>query len=75
MEAANAFAHIVEQALAGREDDLKEYSIALSVYDRGKDFNPAADRFVSTAAGALRKKLDKYYCDEVSAFPLGVATK
>jgi hypothetical protein len=63
-KAKKLLSYIVEQALAGREDDLNEYSIALSVYGKGQDFDPSADRFVSTAAGALRKKLDEYYSDE-----------
>ena len=55
---------IVGEALAGREGGLKEYPIALAVWGKGPDFDPAIDRLVSTAAGAMRKKRDEYYGNE-----------
>ncbi len=31
---------VVEEALAGREDRLKEYTIGVEVFDRTQDFDP-----------------------------------
>jgi TolB-like protein len=58
---------IVTEALAGRADQLGEYSIGLAVYDRGSDFEPAADPIVRIDARRLRYKLVEYYQRPVSA--------
>jgi serine/threonine-protein kinase len=52
---------IVEETLAGRADQLGEYSIGLSVFDRGTDFEPALDPIVRNDARRLRLKLFEYY--------------
>lgn len=51
----------VEETLAGRSDDIKEYSIAVEAYGRPPDFDPRADASVRTEARRLREKLDAYY--------------
>jgi hypothetical protein len=56
--------YIVEKALAGLEDDLKETPIAQALYGKGSDFEPGTDRVVSQAAGDLRKRLSDYNADE-----------
>ncbi len=53
--------HCVEAALAGRVDDLKEYTIGVAAFDRPKLYNPAEDPIVRVEARRLRKKLDEYY--------------
>ena len=55
------FSYIVEKTLAGEFDNLKEYSIALAVFDRDSAFNPATDTIVRVEAGRLRNKLAAYY--------------
>src|SRR5690348_4353086 len=52
---------IVEETLAGRADQLAEYSIGLAVFDRGTDFEPALDPIVRNDARRLRLKLLEYY--------------
>ncbi len=52
---------IVEEALAGRGDQLKGYTVATAVYGRKKDFDPAQDPVVRTQAGRLRQALERYY--------------
>ena len=52
---------IVEQTLAGRAGELGEYWIAVSVFDRKTDFEPALDPIVRNDARRLRVKLAEYY--------------
>lgn len=53
--------YIVNEALAGRGERLKGYSIALAVFDRPETFDPAADPIVRIEATRLRAKLREYY--------------
>ena len=49
---------LVEEALAGREDSLKAYTIALEVFARDSDFDPQRDPIVRVEAARLRRRLD-----------------
>ena len=51
----------IEEALAGRSDRLKGYTIAMQVFDRGEDFDPAQDPVVRIQAGRLRRAVERYY--------------
>src|SRR5580765_2732280 len=42
---------IVEYTLAGRADELKEYSLALDVFDRQPSFDPRVDPIVRVEVG------------------------
>ena len=53
--------YIVEEALAGRADMLKGYSVALAVFGRDDTFDPNADPVVRLEARRLRRDLDSYY--------------
>ncbi len=53
--------YIVEEALAGRADRLKGYSVALAVFGRDDTFDPNADPVVRLEARRLRRDLDSYY--------------
>lgn len=52
---------IVERALAGRTEDLKEYTIGVEVFDRPADYDPRIDSIVRVEARRLRRKLREYY--------------
>ncbi len=52
---------VVDETLGGRADDLCEYSIGLSVFQRGESFEPAIDPIVRNDARRLRHKLLEYY--------------
>jgi len=65
-------AHIVELALQGRADSLKEYSIGVDVFDRGHAFDPKVDTIVRTQARRLRLKLEEYYRDEGRDDPVAI---
>ncbi len=52
---------IVEETLAGRSAKIKGYPIAVSVFKRPENFNPAEDPIVRIYAGKLRRALAYYY--------------
>ncbi|MGH9627590.1 MAG: ATP-binding protein [Bryobacteraceae bacterium] len=56
--------HLVQQALAGNANQLKEYSIGVEVFDRGESFDPRIDTIVRVQARRLRAKLEEYYASE-----------
>lgn len=52
---------IIERSLDNRLDELKEYNIALAVYDRDPSFDPRTDNIVRVEARRLRQQLSSYY--------------
>src|SRR6202163_3086038 len=53
--------HIVNRTIDGDIDSLKEFSIALEVFDRASDYDPNIDAIVRVEARRLRAKLKEYY--------------
>ena len=53
--------HIVHRTLDGDIDSLKEFSIAMEVFDRTSDYDPNIDAIVRVEARRLRAKLKAYY--------------
>jgi adenylate cyclase len=53
--------HIVNRILHGDLDSLKEFSIAVEVFDRASDYDPNIDAIVRVEARRLRAKLKEYY--------------
>lgn len=51
---------LVAETLAGRSDRLKEYPIAIDVFERDESFDPQTSSIVRVEASRLRSKLDKY---------------
>jgi len=47
----------VDEALAGRGENLKEYVIALAVFDKDASHDPGADPIVRVEARRLRTRL------------------
>jgi TolB-like protein len=52
---------VTDSTLAGKEQEIKEYSIGIHVLSRSKDFNPQLDSIVRINAGRLRRALKEYY--------------
>src|SRR5450755_2692510 len=52
---------VTDSTLAGKEQEIKEYSIGIHVLSRSKDFNPQLDSVVRINAGRLRRALKEYY--------------
>ncbi len=53
--------YVVEQALAGASDQVKEYVIGVEVFQRDEHYDPRLDSIVRVEAKRLRTKLDEYY--------------
>lgn len=49
------------EALAGRAERIKAYSIATEVFGRDASFDPQSDPIVRVEAGHLRRALEQYY--------------
>ncbi len=64
--------YVVERALDGEADQLKEYNVAVEVLGRGKDYDPRTDTIVRVQATRLRSKLNEYYRTEGSGDPLRI---
>lgn len=64
---------IVEEALAGRGGALKEYTIALDVFERDDSFDPQTSSIVRVEASRLRAKLEKYNAVEGRNDPVRIS--
>jgi len=56
--------YVVERALAGESDQVKEYVIGIEVFGRGEQYDPRLDSIVRVEARRLRAKVDEYYARE-----------
>jgi TolB-like protein len=54
----------IDETVAGRGADLKEYIIGVKVYGRHQDYNPQTDSIVRSEARRLRAKLTEYYATQ-----------
>jgi adenylate cyclase len=52
---------LVEESLAGRAQQLKEYTLATQVFERDDSFDSKADPAVRVEASRLRHRLEHYY--------------
>src|SRR5262245_12128539 len=53
--------YLVTETVEGRGSHIKEYSVALQVFDKPDSFDPKADSTVRSEASKLRTKLQLYY--------------
>jgi len=56
--------YLCEKTFAGETDQIKEYSVALDVFDRRDSFDQDTDSIVRVQANRLRKRLSEYYAAE-----------
>jgi tetratricopeptide (TPR) repeat protein len=56
--------YIVEETLAGRGDQLKEYPVGVDVFGKDSSFDPRMDPIVRVQARRLRMRLATYYSEE-----------
>ncbi len=62
--------YIVEETLAGRGDNLKEYPVGVDVFGKDPSFDPRMDPIVRVQARRLRMRLETYYAEEGQADPI-----
>jgi Tol biopolymer transport system component len=55
---------VVETTLDGNAERIKEYVIAIEVFEKADDYDPQADSTVRTEASKLRSRLARYYDNE-----------
>ena len=60
---------VVNEALSGRGDRLKEFVVGAEVFDKDGSFDPRTDPIVRVQARRLRARIAKYYQDEGSQDP------
>lgn len=61
---------VVEETLAGRGAELKEYAIGVEVFERGAGYDPQTEPIVRIMAGRLRAKLAEYYVASGAGDPI-----
>ena len=54
---------IINHALEGDEENLKERTLGIEVFHRGADYDTASDPVVRVTASGLRKRIAQYYQD------------
>jgi hypothetical protein len=54
--------YVVEEALNGRAESLKERNLGVAVFKRDPSYDTNGDPVVRMAAGEVRKKLAQHYC-------------
>ena len=64
--------YVVEETLAGRSGQIKEYVIGVAVFGRGESFDPRADAVVRVEATRLRHRLREYYRHDGKADPVTI---
>jgi len=52
---------VVEHALSGSADQVKERTIGIEVFGRGPDYDTASDPIVRVTAAEIRKRIAQYY--------------
>jgi TolB-like protein len=63
-------AYVVGEALAGRGDRIKAFSIAQDVFGKDASFDAHSDPLVRVEAGHLRRSLERYYLTAGNADPI-----
>lgn len=64
---------VVDEALQGRADRLKDYVLGAEALGRGERFDPRTDPIARVEASRLRSRLDVYYATEGSADPVRIS--
>jgi hypothetical protein len=69
---AHLLSYLCEKLFAGEAHQIKEYSIALEVFNRGASFDQDSDSIVRVEANRLRKRLAEYYAGEGASHALQI---
>jgi hypothetical protein len=64
--------YVVEHALSGDTDVLKERIIGIEVFGRPTSYDPSDDATVRVKAGEVRKRLGLYYSDQGAQDPIRI---
>jgi len=64
--------YLCEKMFAGESGQIKEYTVALDVFDRRDTFDQDSDSIVRVQANRLRKRLSEYYATEGTNHPIHI---
>lgn len=64
--------YVVEETLAGRGQQIKEFTVGVEAFERGESFDPRVDPIIRTEARKLRARLAKYYEEEGKSDPIRI---
>jgi hypothetical protein len=64
--------YVVENALTGHADILKERTIGIEVFGRAASYDPSEDATVRVKAGEVRKRLGLYYAGQGGHDPIRI---
>jgi TolB-like protein/Flp pilus assembly protein TadD len=62
--------HVVEASLNNVEESLKEFAIAVDVFERNVSYDPSIDATVRVEAGRMRARLREYYAEAGRGDPI-----
>jgi len=65
-------AYLVDRALSGDAERLKEYTVGVEALGRGASFDPRVDPIVRAEASRLRRRLEQYNGSEGRGAPLTI---
>lgn len=65
-------AHVVQQALSGNADQLKERIIGVNVFDRAYDYDTGEDSIVRVTANEVRKRIGQFYQESKANHPIQI---
>ena len=69
---SHLLSYLCEKTFAGETDQIKEYSVAVDVFDRQDSFDQDTDSIVRVQANRLRKRLGEYYAREGAAHAIHI---
>ena len=69
---SHLLSYLCEKTFAGETDQIKEYSVALDVFDRQDSFDQDTDSIVRVQANRLRKRLSEYYARDGAAHAIHI---
>jgi hypothetical protein len=69
----NFLRFVVEQTLAGEEENIKERTLGIEIFGRDPDYDTASDPIVRVTAAEIRKRVAQYYQDPNHASELRIA--
>ena len=69
---SHLLSYLCEKTFAGETDQIKEYSVALDVFDRQDSFDQDTDSIVRVQANRLRKRLSEYYAGDGAAHAIHI---
>jgi malectin (di-glucose binding ER protein) len=69
---SHLLSYLCEKTFSGETDQIKEYSVALDVFDRQDSFDQDTDSIVRVQANRLRKRLSEYYARDGAAHPIHI---